>query len=427
MTVPFQEAIDFFRAKTNVGTRAWTDLWQGQHAPAFSVAGAMNAGLLTDLRAAVDKAIADGTTLETFKRDFRKAVKTHGWTGWAGEGSRAGEAWRAGVIFNTNLRMAYNAGRFRRAQDLKASRPYLRYVAVMDSQTRPQHRAWHNTVLPVDDAWWNTHHPPNGWGCRCTVQSLASRDLRSLGLQVTDEAPPLNAETVTVNTPDGPVQVEQPQGIDKGFAYNPGRAGAATDLAREAGGQWQPTPTLRADASEARPALPAVAPQRAPAARIEQPTEASLQRALRQVIGGDTRDYVDPVGMVQRIDTGLAAKLAANKRTLFDHRERWFPLIPELIQQPQEVWVGFERNTETGRYRMRRRYFKNFALEGAEAGRLGVLIGEAVEGNWRLFSFLMRNDADYAAARTGRLIYRDPALGLPAPRQPAAPVNRGDA
>ena len=47
--------------------------------------------------------------------------------------------------------------------------PNLRYSAVNDRRTRPQHRAWHGIVRPLSDDFWNTHYPPNGWRCRCTV------------------------------------------------------------------------------------------------------------------------------------------------------------------------------------------------------------------------------------------------------------------
>ena len=47
--------------------------------------------------------------------------------------------------------------------------PNLRYSAVLDSRTRPQHREWHDIIRPVDDSFWDTHYPPNGWNCRCTV------------------------------------------------------------------------------------------------------------------------------------------------------------------------------------------------------------------------------------------------------------------
>ncbi|NTV80668.1 MAG: hypothetical protein HGA24_04505, partial [Candidatus Aminicenantes bacterium] len=44
--------------------------------------------------------------------------------------------------------------------------------AILDGVTRPLHRAWNGTILPVDHAWWKTHFPPNGWRCRCTVRAL---------------------------------------------------------------------------------------------------------------------------------------------------------------------------------------------------------------------------------------------------------------
>lgn len=54
-------------------------------------------------------------------------------------------------------------------EEQKSLYPNLRYVAVMDGRTRDQHARWHNTILPIDDPWWDTHLPPNDWGCRCNV------------------------------------------------------------------------------------------------------------------------------------------------------------------------------------------------------------------------------------------------------------------
>lgn len=86
--LPFAEQIDFFRRKTNLGTQTWTDIWEAQHDRAFVVAGAMKADLLDEIRQAVDKAIATGTTLETFRKEFRDITDRLGWPGTAGAGEQ---------------------------------------------------------------------------------------------------------------------------------------------------------------------------------------------------------------------------------------------------------------------------------------------------------------------------------------------------
>ena len=47
--------------------------------------------------------------------------------------------------------------------------PNLRYSAVIDEDTRSDHREWDGIVLPIEHPFWNEHYPPNGWNCRCTV------------------------------------------------------------------------------------------------------------------------------------------------------------------------------------------------------------------------------------------------------------------
>jgi len=209
------EAIDFLRRKLNVPTQRWTDLWQEQHSVAFMVAGAQETALVEDFHKAINRAIAEGRTLADFRKDFDSIVDEHGWNY---NGSRN---WRSKVIYETNMRTAYAAGRWEQIQRVKKSRPYLRYVAVMDNRTREEHAAWHDTVLPVDDPFWQTHFPPNGWNCRCTVQSLSASDVDRLGLAVS-EAPAVEMVERTVRTADGERAFMVPKGIDPGFAYRPG-------------------------------------------------------------------------------------------------------------------------------------------------------------------------------------------------------------
>jgi SPP1 gp7 family putative phage head morphogenesis protein len=226
--VPFEEAIAFLRDKLRLTSRGWTDVWQEQNAVAFTVAGATSAELVADFHQVVTRAIRDGMTLAEFREDFDAVVERFGWS------YRGSRGWRSRVIFETNLRTAYQAGRWDQAWSLREDRPFLRYVAVLDDRTRPAHRAWHGTVLPIGDAWWRTHYPPNGWGCRCTVQSLSARDLARRGWEVTSPAPRSPMVTRSVETPDGPRREEVPEGIDPGWAYNVGTASAQARVAQQA-------------------------------------------------------------------------------------------------------------------------------------------------------------------------------------------------
>lgn len=47
--------------------------------------------------------------------------------------------------------------------------PNLEYRAVTDDQTRTEHAALNGIIRPINDPFWDTNYPPNGWGCRCSV------------------------------------------------------------------------------------------------------------------------------------------------------------------------------------------------------------------------------------------------------------------
>ena len=218
------EAINFLRDKVDVPTSMWTDLWQQEHSASFSVAGATSKALVKDFHDAVNRAIADGATLEDFRKDFDRIVEDHGWD------YNGGRNWRSRIIFDTNMSTSYAAGRWQQIQQVKAQRPYLRYVHLEGQRyPRREHETWHNTVLPVDDEWWLTHYPPNGWNCHCTVQSLNERDLERYGLTVSPQAPPVQMQEKVIMTASGPRSVLVPAGIDPGFAYRPGEMPAFAD------------------------------------------------------------------------------------------------------------------------------------------------------------------------------------------------------
>lgn len=212
---PFAEQVAAFRLRLGnlVPTSAWDDLWKSQHDRGFMVAGATKAALLADLAAAVDKAISEGATLDEFRRDFRAIVTKHGWHGWTGEGTKAGEAWRTRVIYRTNMATSYAAGRM--AQLTAAGFKYWIYRHGASIEPRLQHLAWDGVALPPDHPFWETHAPPNGWGCTCYVVGARSASgVRRVG---GDPDKPLPSGWRMTDARTG-----EPVGIDRGWGYAPG-------------------------------------------------------------------------------------------------------------------------------------------------------------------------------------------------------------
>ena len=147
--------------------------------------------------------------------------------------ANGGRDWHSRVIYETNLRTSYAAGRWQQLQAVKERRPYWQYRHSLASEEPQRHHlAWDGLILHADDSWWHTNYPPNGWGCKCTVDALSDRDLERLGKDGSDKAPLLNRRSVTVGRGPSARAVEMPEGIDSGFAYAPRRASAPGEAVR---------------------------------------------------------------------------------------------------------------------------------------------------------------------------------------------------
>lgn len=212
---PFAEQVAAFRLRLGnlTPTVKWDDIQRAQHDRAFMVAGAQKADLLADLAAAIDKAVAQGTGLEEFRRDFRTIVERRGWHGWTGEGTKGGEAWRTKVIYKTNMATTYAAGRM--AQLAAGNFAFWVYRHGGSLEPREQHLSWDGLILPPDHPFWATHAPPNGWGCSCYI----------VGARTLAGAKRVGGKTDVVLPKDWAApspKTGAPVGIDKGWDYAPG-------------------------------------------------------------------------------------------------------------------------------------------------------------------------------------------------------------
>ncbi|MDT8412689.1 MAG: phage minor head protein [Vicingaceae bacterium] len=72
--------------------------------------------------------------------------------------------------FQTARATANHVRNWQQFEANKALFPNLRYKTVGDARVREQHELLNNHVAAVDDAFWLTYYPPNGWRCRCFVE-----------------------------------------------------------------------------------------------------------------------------------------------------------------------------------------------------------------------------------------------------------------
>jgi len=384
------ETIRFFESKGYKVGFAWQDVWQEEHARAFTVAKAMRLDILEDIRREVDAAIRDGTTLATFQKNLEPTLRKKGWWGKrhvvdpdTGEQvlAQLGSRRRLRVIYDTNLRTAHAAGRWARIQRTAERRPFLKYSAVLDGRTRHQHRQWHDTVLPHDHAFWTSHAPPNGWNCRCRLIQLGQRDLDRMGLKVS-RAPAIQRRN-WINGRTGEV-IKQPVGIDPGFAYNAGQVHMRGLVPPPQSGPIR-TPAIN------------------PPARMPMPAATPVSKDLLLPKGQDNKFYMN--AFLEEFGTGYDKPAAMFTDKLGDPlmisddlfhywgvtrkpkvqkngREVNMRLLGHALKDPDEIWWAWEDlpAADPPVKVLRKRYLKRFDVGGTET--LALLSFGTARNGW---------------------------------------------
>ncbi len=140
--------------------------------------------------------------------------------------------------------------------------------------------------------------------------------------------------------------------------------------------------------------------------RIEKSeTAAECQAVLEKILGGEKRkEYqrTDPTGAVVSIVPESLAKHILDSR----HTQE-MSFIPELIENPSEIWVVFEKE-KNGKYRIRKRYIARFNSDqkGKKKGKQqgGILVAEGEKGVIKAITNYIAGNV--TSARHGVCIYK---------------------
>jgi SPP1 gp7 family putative phage head morphogenesis protein len=405
--LPPKEAIKYFEGKGLAATFAWQDMWQEEHAKAFTVAKAMKLSLLQDIRDAVDKALKEGTTFETFQKGLRPLLEAQGWWGVQRMTDpldqkeklvQLGSPRRLRTIFDVNMRTAHAAGYWERIQDTKDALPYLRYQTAGDDRVRPEHAAWDGVTLPVDDAWWDVHNPPCDWGCRCTVIQMSARQVNGDG-GVTERPIAFPARSYTNPRTGEVIRVEG--GIGPGWGYNVGKA----YLERDTPSPMGPPPAAGGEGVDTSMGGDAPIERRKVSADLLLDAGVSAEEAHAAFLGGfgvapdKSRIVMDPTGDGLVIGPGLFKDSVGQPVRLSKGILRALPLVGLTLREPAEIRRAWRAGPD-GLSLLTRRYIGRY-----QAGDQAVdVVVDWANGGWWPGVSVGGSDARLAQLRDGPVI-----------------------
>lgn len=249
-----REVLGYWAAKELRVGFDYRDVWEEEHDYAFTAAKVMREDVLRALHDELARAFREGETYEVWRSHVEERLSALGW--WqpqevtdpeTGRTVEVNPPQRLRTIFDTNMRSARAAGQWDRIQRTRDTHPYLLYQLGPSIEHRAEHVAWHGLLLPVDDSFWETHFPPNGWGCKCHITQVSEARRKQLvrdgidapeldevvdadgnptghvqtkKVDVREEAPPVAMRSYT--NPRTGATLEVPEGIDPGFGHRPG-------------------------------------------------------------------------------------------------------------------------------------------------------------------------------------------------------------
>lgn len=78
--------------------------------------------------------------------------------------------------YDTCIATATQSARWQEFKAQQSLFPYLRYQTAGDDSVRNEHQLLNGITKRIDDPFWRTYYPPNGWNCRCEAIQVPDDD-----------------------------------------------------------------------------------------------------------------------------------------------------------------------------------------------------------------------------------------------------------
>ncbi len=173
-------AVSYLRSMGVAVATDWRSAEAAARQHAIAIAGVTQLSVTRDIHAALIKSMAQGQSAAQFVDGLQPKLQAAGWWGKnarvakgavdaaTGEIAADGKGLtysRLKFIHREHMASAYAAAK--EAQAVASGATRWQYSAILDSRTRPAHRALHGRIFRMDDAGANAVKPRNGFGCRC--------------------------------------------------------------------------------------------------------------------------------------------------------------------------------------------------------------------------------------------------------------------
>lgn len=373
----YEQAVEYFRQKINLPTKTWKDLEGSMHTRAFVVAGAMREDILLDFRSAVERAIANGDSLQDFRNNFYDIAKK-----WRAadpsfdakmEKPKYG-AWRSKVIYQTNMVTAAAAAQERQARAMPDVFTHAKYICQMLPGSREEHKAWNGIVLPLNDPWWEKHSPPNGFGCLCEKEFISKYEMDR------------GDEKETVRTKENKLDPNDTTNIGANWDYSIASADmgaymtkAQREELKKRKNDWVEIELNGKTSSSPKDNTPLPVIENKKFAPDKSITKENFTDKMSEAIGLPKGKDAKVSIPFENQKTGFHYETIIKREHIEDfvnhitdgnrakqHRERLLPMFLETLKNPAEIRVQYLKSTGTNKRAIRTAFYNRFKVDGEE-------------------------------------------------------------